>query len=74
MLSPASIACACSRSPSILIVMPVFACSSKSLSNGRGPIWLTSSSTRTVLRFALNSPLSICARRLDSANVRSIPA
>ena len=32
MLSPASIACACSRSPSILIVMPVRACSSRSLS------------------------------------------
>ena len=57
MLSPASIAWACSRSPSILIVMPVCACSSRSLSSGRGPIWLASSSTRTVLRFALNSPL-----------------
>ena len=67
MLSPASIAWACSRSPSILIVMPVRACSSSSLSSGRGPIWLTSSITRTVLRLAVISPLSIIASRGERA-------
>ena len=58
-VSPASIDCACSRSPSILIVMPVLACSSRSFSIGRGPIWLDLVDDQDGVASAWNSPVSI---------------
>ena len=74
MVSPASIACACSRSPRALMVMPVRACRSSSRSMARGATWLTSSITSTVLRVGRNSPLSTAASRGVMAKPRSMPA
>ena len=73
-VSPASIDWTCSRSPSILMVMPVSACSSRRRSIGRGPIWLISSTTRTVLASGRNSPVSMALRSGWSAHVSSTPA
>ena len=54
--------------------MPVLACSSRSFSIGRGPIWLISSTIRTVFSSAKNSPVSIALRSGWSAIVSSAPA